>query len=143
MAVPPITFSRGKQMDLNTLDLTKASNAGTWYTLKHPVTSKDLPMKIKIIGKDSDKFVQLSEDFRRSSLEDMKANKTTEQRIQTSKEYGDALLVACTIEWQGIELDGKKLECNPENVKLVYQRFAWIKEQVDTAIADRSLFIKP
>lgn len=130
-------------MDLNKLDLTKASNEGTWYTLKHPVSNEDLPMKIKIIGKDSDKFVKLSEDFRRSTLEDMKANKTTEQRIQTSKEYGDSLLIACTIEWQGIELDGKKLDCTSDNVKLVYQRFGWIKEQIDTAIADRANFIKP
>lgn len=130
-------------MDLNKLDLTKSSNEGVWYTLKHPATNDDLPMKIKVIGKDSDKFIKLSEDFRRSTLEDMKANKTTEQRIQTSKEYGDNLLIACTLEWQGIELDGKKLDCTPDNVKLVYQRFGWIKEQIDTAIADRANFIKP
>lgn len=130
-------------MDLNKLDLTKASNEGTWYTLKHPVSNEDLPMKIKIIGKDSEKFIKLSEDFRRSTLEDMKANKTTEQRIQTSKDYGDTLLISCTTDWQGIELDGKKLECNPDNIKLIYQRFGWIKEQIDTAIADRANFIKP
>jgi len=130
-------------MDLNSLDLTKNSNEGAWITLKHPASNEDLPMKIKVIGKDSDKFIKLSEDFRRSTLEDMKSNKTVEQRIQTSKEYGDTLLVACTLEWQGIELDGKKLDCTPENIKLVYQRFGWIKEQVDSAIADRANFIKP
>jgi hypothetical protein len=130
-------------MDLSKLDLTKSSNEGAWITLKHPSSNDDLPMKIKVIGKDSDKFIKLSEDFRRSNLEDMKSNKTVEQRMQASKEYGDTLLVACTLEWQGIELDGKKLDCTPENIKLVYQRFGWIKEQIDTAIADRTLFIKP
>lgn len=130
-------------MDLNKLDLTKAANAGAWYTLKHPVTSEALPMKIKVLGKDSEKFIQLSEDFRRSSLDDLKANKTTEQRMASASEYGDKLLVACTLEWQGIELDGKKLDCTPENVKLVYKRFNWIKDQVDTAIADRANFIQP
>jgi len=130
-------------MDLAKLDLTKNSNEGAWITVKHPASNEDLPIKIKVIGKDSDKFIKLSEDFRRSTLEDMKSNKTVEQRIQTSKEYGDTLLVACTLEWQGIELDGKKLDCTPENIKLVYQRFGWIKEQVDTAIADRAVFIKP
>lgn len=130
-------------MDLNKLDLTKSSNEGIWYALKHPVTNDELPMKIKVIGKDSDKFIKLSEDFRRSTLEDMKVNKTSEQRIQVAKEYGDNILIACTLEWQGIELDGKKLDCTPDNVKLVYQRFGWIKEQIDTAIADRALFIKP
>ncbi len=130
-------------MDLNKLDLTKLSNEGIWYTLKHPVSNKELPMKIKIIGKDSDKFIKLSEDFRRSSLEDMKANKTAEQRLEASKQYGDMLLAACSIEWEGIELDGKKLDCTQDNVKMVYERFAWIKEQIDSAIADRANFIKP
>ena len=130
-------------MDLNKLDLTKAANAGAWYTLKHPVTSEELPMKIKVLGKDSEKFIQLSEEFRRSSLDDLKANKTTEQRMASASEYGDKLLVSCTLEWQGIELDGKKLDCTPENVKLVYKRFNWIKDQIDTAIADRANFIQP
>lgn len=130
-------------MDLNKLDLSKASNEGAWITLKHPASNEDLPMKIKVVGKDSDKFIQLSEEFRRSTLEDMKANKSVEQRIETSKQYGDNLLVACTLEWKGIELDGKKLDCTQDNVKLVYQRFGWIKEQIDTAIADRANFIKP
>lgn len=130
-------------MDLNKLDLTKAANAGAWYALKHPVTSEELPMKIKVLGKDSEKFIQLSEEFRRSSLDDLKANKTTEQRMASASEYGDKLLVACTLEWQGIELDGKKLDCTPENVKLVYKRFNWIKDQIDTAIADRANFIQP
>lgn len=130
-------------MDLNKLDLTKAANAGAWYTLKHPATNEALPMKIKVLGKDSDKFIQLSEDFRRSSLDDLKANKTTEQRMASAAEYGDKLLVACTLEWQGIELDGKKLDCTPDNVKLVYKRFNWIKDQIDTAIADRANFIQP
>ena len=130
-------------MDLNKLDLNQLSNEGAWVDLLHPATGSKLPMKIKILGKDSDKFIQLSEEFRRSSLEDMKANKTTEQKIQSSKEYGDKLLISCTIAWEGIELDGKKLDCTPDNVKAVYQRFSWIKEQIDTAIADRANFIKP
>ena len=130
-------------MDLAKLDLTKSSNEGVWISLKHPATDKELPMKIKIIGKDSDKIVKLSEEFRRASLDEMKNNKTIEQRLQSSKEYGDNLLVACTLDWKDIELDGKKLDCTPENVALVYKRFGWIKEQIDTAIADRANFIKP
>ena len=130
-------------MDLAKLDLTKSSNEGVWISLKHPATDKELPMKIKIIGKDSDKFVKLSEEFRRASLDEMKNNKTIEQRLQSSKEYGDNLLVGCTLDWKDIELDGKKLDCTPENVALVYKRFGWIKEQIDTAIADRANFIKP
>lgn len=128
-------------MDLNKLDLTKASNEGAWVDLKHPATAEKLPMKIKVIGKDSDKFIEMSEKYSRSNLDDLKSNKTFEQRLEKSKEYGDQLLINCTLAWEGIELDGKKLDCTPENVKLVYKRFNWIREQVDTAIADRANFL--
>lgn len=128
-------------MDLSKLDLTKSSNEGAWVELKHPTTEEKLPMKVKVIGKDSDKFIEMSEKYSRSNLDDLKANKTFEQRLEKSKEYADKLLINCTLEWDGIELDGKKLDCTPENVKLVYKRFNWIREQVDAAIADRANFL--
>lgn len=128
-------------MDLNSLDLTKNSNEGAWVDLKHPATAEKLPMKIKVIGKDSDKFIEMSEKYSRSSLDDLKTNKSFEQRLEKSKEYADSLLINCTIDWQGIELDGKKLDFTPDNVKLIYKRFNWIREQVDAAIADRANFL--
>jgi len=128
-------------VDLNKLDLTKSSNEGAWVDLKHPATAEKLPMKIKVIGKDSDKFIEMSEKYSRSSLDDLKTNKSFEQRLEKSKEYADSLLINCTIDWQGIELDGKKLDFTPDNVKLIYKRFNWIREQVDAAIADRANFL--
>jgi len=130
-------------MDLASLDLTKASNEGAWITLKHPATGEDLSGKIKIVGKDSTKFTQLSEEFKRKTLEDMKSSKTMAQRLENAQEQSDSILVACTLDWEGMMLDGKDLEFTESNVKMVYNRFNWIKEQIDVAIADRANFLTP
>lgn len=130
-------------MDLAKLDLTKASNEGAWYTLKHPATGEELSGRIKIIGKDSTKFTQLSEEFKRKALEDMKSTKTMAQRLESAQEQSDAILAACTIDWDGMMLDGKDVPFTEANVKMIYTRFPWIKEQIDTAIADRSNFLIP
>lgn len=130
-------------MDLASLDLTKASNDGAWITLKHPATGEELSGKIKVVGKDSTKFIQLSEEFRRKTLEDMKSTKTMAQRMESAQEQSDAVLVACTIDWEGMMLDGKDLPFTEANVKMIYKRFNWIKEQIDVAIADRANFLTP
>jgi hypothetical protein len=130
-------------MDLASLDLTKASNEGAWITLKHPATGEELSGRIKIVGKDSTKFTQLSEEFKRKTLEDMKSNRTMSQRLENAQEQSDSILVACTLDWDGMMLDGKDLEFTESNVKMVYNRFNWIKEQIDVAIADRANFLTP
>jgi len=111
--------------------------------LKHPATGEDLSGKIKVVGKDSTKFTQLSEEFKRKALEDMKSSKTMAQRMDNAQEQSDAIIVACTIDWDGMMLDGEDLPFTEANVKMVYQRFTWIKEQVDVAIADRANFLTP
>ena len=130
-------------MDLAKLDLTKASNEGAWYTLKHPATGEELSGRIKIVGKDSTKFTQMSEEFRRKTLEDMKSTKTMSQKMESAQEQSDTILVACTLDWEGMMLDGEDLPFTEANVRMIYSRFHWIKEQIDIAIADRSNFLIP
>lgn len=139
----PIYLFQGKKMDLAQLDLTKASNDGAWYTLKHPATGEELSAKIKILGKDSTKYTQMSDEFRRKTLDSMKSNKTMAQRMEEAQELSDSILVACTVDWADIMLDGKDLPFSELNAKMIYQRFNWIKEQIDQAIADRANFLTP
>ena len=46
------------------------------------------------------------------------------------------VLVAVTLEWQGITADGVELDFTDEAVAAVYRRFQWIREQVTKAIHD-------
>ena len=42
----------------------------------------------------------------------------------------------------GVTVDGKELAYNKDNAAGLYERFPWIKEQVDTAVGERANFIK-
>lgn len=130
-------------MDLSKLDLTKSANEGAWITLKHPASGEELTAKIKVAGKDSTKYNQITDDFRRKALDEMKSVKTITQRIEMAEEHANQLLAECTLDWKDIVLDGVNLEFTKENVSMVYKRFFWIKEQVDLAIADRANFLIP
>ena len=52
------------------------------------------------------------------------------------------LRVACTKSWRDLQYEGKLLECTDENKRLIYSRISRIRDQVDEAIADVSLFTK-
>lgn len=130
-------------MDLANLDLTKAANEGAWINLTHPATFEVLPIRFKILGKDSDKCINLTDELRRKIVDDAKNNKSEEQRAEKAKEYGIELLVGCTVDWENVKLDNKDLEYTPENAKAIYKRFTWIKEQIDDAVSIRANFLKP
>lgn len=49
--------------------------------------------------------------------------------------------VLCTKSWK-LEWNGKPLDCNDENKRMIYTRVPLIKQQVDDAISDASLFTK-
>lgn len=52
------------------------------------------------------------------------------------------VLVACTMSWDGIEDDdGKPLPCTDANKKKLYTECAWLRDQVDEFITERSNFL--
>lgn len=56
------------------------------------------------------------------------------------------LLAALTVDWRLLSLDGEHLDvpCTPENARELYAEaaVAWIREQVDEFVGDRSNFSK-
>ncbi len=51
------------------------------------------------------------------------------------------LAIACTKGWKGFELNGKTLEFNPKNCRMLYTRLPFIREQVEMHINDRGNFL--
>lgn len=49
--------------------------------------------------------------------------------------------ILCTKSWK-LEWNGKPLDCNEENKRMIYTRVPLIKQQVDDAISDSALFTK-
>jgi len=51
-------------------------------------------------------------------------------------------LVARTLSWANVELDGQALECTPENVRMIYENadYATFRGQVSRALSDSARF---
>jgi hypothetical protein len=132
-------------LDLGQLDTGAASEGGVDMPVRHPVTNAPLldgetPVTIRVLGMDSKAFRKATRANQDRRLKGMRYRTPTADEIDAE---GLDLLVKCTAAWSGIELDGAPLECTPANVRTLYTRFVWLREQVDTAIGDRGNFLQP
>jgi len=124
-------------MDLNKFTNTDKANDGQWLELEDIETSEPMDVHIKLAGSDSDAY---KKELRRQQDKAIKKgikNKTAEQ----FDNEGISLLVACTLDWKNIEINGDVLECTPENARWIYKNAPMIREQVDEFVGDRSNFL--
>ena len=138
-----------KIKDLAALDTVKGSNAGFEVSIYNPATNEDLGLFITVLGKDSDEFQKVSRAQQKKRMEKMSKGgfRNANVPIEVMESDGLQLLAAVTKSWrqgdkQTVTLDGQELTCTKENAVALYERFPWIKEQVDTAVGDRANFIK-
>lgn len=135
-------MAKSNKFDLSNLDAAAGSNEGADVELLHPATLEKTGIVIRVMGKDGDVYRKIIGNQNRKRIE--AARKSRKLEIDADKLDADvvSLLADCTISWSGVVLDGKPLECTPENAKMVYTRFAWIREQIDIAVNDRANFMK-
>jgi len=134
-----------KQVDLSSIDTVKGSNTGFDVQIYHPGTNEDLDITINVLGKDSDEFQKVSRAQQKKRMAKMQKGgfrNTATVPIEEIEQDGLELLAACTKSWSGVVVEGKALDCTTANAVMIYERFPWIKEQIDTAIGDRANFIK-
>ncbi len=132
-------------MDLSALDTRKAADEGAKLHLRHPVEDTPLtkddgsPITITLVGSDSATFkraMQVQADRR------LKSNNRRAISMQSIEDDAVDLLSAATVGWDGIVVDGKELPFSNENAKTLYERFPWIREQVNSFIGERANFLK-
>lgn len=128
-------------VDLAKLDTIKGGNAGSRLTLRHPGTGEPLDAWIDLLGADSDAYREA-----RDAQADRIANDAADRNgLPLTKRERDAngrdLLAVATKAWGNIEIDGKPVECNADNARMVYSRWLWAYEQVDKHVYDRANFI--
>lgn len=124
-------------IDLNDLDLSAAAERGYEFELRHPGTQAPLGMFVTVQGEDSDTYQAELRAMQQRRLTGRQAPRTVEQIDEQALD----LLVLATIGWRGIQRDGSELPCTPENVRAVYRKFRWVREQVDAAVGDRANFL--
>lgn len=131
-------------IDLANIDTVKGANEGFDVQIYHPATNEDLGITINVIGKDSDEFQKITREQTKKRMQKAAKGGFRNVTIPVEELEEDSLklLAACTKGWKGVVENGKAIECTKENAMAIYEKYPWIREQVDTAIGDRANFIK-
>lgn len=124
-------------IDLATLDTKPAANAGRAIELRHPATRAPLGIFVDVVGVDSDLYRRAIRERQLRRSEDEVSELTPERMEEENLD----LLATCTTGWRGMVLDGQAVEFSPVNARMIYERFPWIRDQVDRGIGDRSVFL--
>lgn len=129
--------------DLNSLKPVKADD-GAILEVLHPESEEVIPgMTITLLGQDSKVYRKIQLAKQQAALNRIaKGKKAVDLDAEKLAEDSIDDLVQLTTGWTGFTLDGAVLECTPENVRKVYGEWAWIKEQVQEFVADRSNFFR-
>ena len=128
-----------ENFDLSKFDtLEEDSERGADCEILHPVTEEKLDMVITLVGSESKTFKKASRAAQQKHVKKGKRRIT----IDEMEEDGIVILARCTMGWRGVVIEGKQIECNFENAKMLYTRFPFIKKQVDVFVGDLENFTK-
>jgi hypothetical protein len=132
-----------EKLDLSALDTKKGAEQGFEVQLTHPNTGTVIPVWIKVLGIDSDTYRATLMAQQRRRMERLRRGKRMNVTPEELEDEALDLLVTITISWRAdMTLDGKPYpEYSTSAAKSLYQRFPWIREQVDSAMADRANFL--
>lgn len=125
-------------LDFSSLDFGAGAEGGK-LALEHPVTGEALGTVITLAGIDSKLYRQAQREI---------ANRRLKGRRKKTLEMEDfendnlELLARCTLEWNTVLLDGAELPCTRENARKFYDRFPWVREQVEAYVNDRNNFLR-
>lgn len=137
--------AKPKSFDLASLDTIAACNKPFDVEIIHPVTQEKTGVVFTVVGKDSDVYrakikAMANENMTREAML-ARRGKPDIQTIDKLEAKNIDALVAATVGWSNVELDGEVLEFNAANARKVYQRILPVREQVLEAVNDLELFM--
>ena len=122
-------------MDFSNIKPRESAAKGAWLTVLHPITEEETDCRIQVMGADSpeaERFWATAE----------KANEGKTIGFMRRKQMGVEFLASLTLDWEGMQEDGKDVPFNEENAIRMYKTHQWLREQVDAFAAKRGNFIK-
>lgn len=126
--------------DLAELDrVVEAQETGILIPIMHVDGVSPLGFSVRVAGPDSSRAqrareIMQQELVNRGSLEPLSPAESLEQGVR--------YLARITMGWEPqIKLDGKILEYSEENAVNLYNRFRFIRQQVDSKAGQRELFL--
>jgi hypothetical protein len=130
-------------MDLNKLKPVMADEGATMQ-VRHPETEDAIEgMTITLLGQDSGVYKKILLAKQQAVLSRISKGKKAVD-LDAAKLGEDTIddLVKLTVNWEGFSLDGKKLDATPDNVRMVYAEWNWLREQAQEFVADRAHFFR-
>lgn len=141
-------MTKDKAFDFSSLDTAAACDKPFRLEFVHPVTKAPLGCGVEVLGKDSATFKEhvrkrANERLRKQAMQSRRGKDNEVPTIEAIEAEAIDLLVACTTGVFGdLQVDGAPVSYSPDNVRSLYARFSWAREQVDEAIGDLENFIK-
>lgn len=126
--------------DLSTLETgRKKQDEGVEVSIKLPDGS-DSGMVITVASYESERVKRIAREIGNKALIEQKRNPRKGDSVEAIEERTFAIAIASIVDWSGLEMDGKPLECTRDNIRMVLEKFPFIAEQIDAAAGDRTLF---
>jgi hypothetical protein len=125
--------------DLNDLSgLSDAQEAGIDVSITHPKTGEPLGMVVNVSGPDSKKQAKARTAVLNDRVE-KKIRKITAGRLT---EEANSMVANSINSWSGCVIESKTIEYTVDNAVMVFTRWPFIREQVQSVSDDRANFIK-
>jgi hypothetical protein len=132
-------------MDFADFDIRRAEE-GVAMEIKHPVSGKVMvdpaanePCAVLLMGADSSAYREAENAIIAAAA----AERDKEAASSLNRLRGEVLerLVACTVGFRHVEIDGKAIDKTPAAFRAAYARLPWLREQALAFIEDRRNFL--
>ncbi len=129
-------------MNLSSLNLQGAADAGVEIQLRHPVSGVPLDAFVTIRGRDSAVCQAKIAELARRRLEQQAQGVPIDQVTRAQSEVIETL-AALTVGWRGLEVGTDPLTFSEAAAAKLYadRGLSWIREQIEAAIDRRALFL--
>ena len=134
-------MSKTEAFDLSSIDTIAACNKSVEIEITHPATGLGTGVFISVVGKDSDIYRSRIKAMANEILQREASGRKKVDTIDALEAKNLGPLIAATIAWRNVVLDGEKLDCTPENARKIYNRILPVREQVQEAVNDISNFM--
>lgn len=138
-------MTKKNAFNLASLDTIAACNKPVEIEIKS-VVGQPTGFFISVLGKDSDVYRGLIRGMADENLKRQAVGKANEQSLDKIEQRNIDALVSVTVDWRfgtskSVPFGDEQLECNPANVRKVYERLLPVREQVAEAVNDLENFM--
>ncbi len=125
---------------LDLADIASKTQNEARFEILHPSTGAGTGIYFTVHSPDSKEYRKFQSTVQNRNLQISRKNSNRLDMEQIAAGALD-LLVWSVKGWENVQWSKTELECTETNVRMVFERLPWIKEQVDEFISRRANFL--